>query len=35
MTTRRDQNDPQKTHLTATLWFISAGVSADFVGTAA
>ncbi len=33
MTTQPDQSDPQKTHATATLWFVSAGVSADFVGT--
>jgi hypothetical protein len=35
MTTQPDQNDPQKTHVTVTLWFVSAVVSADFVGAAA
>jgi hypothetical protein len=35
MTTRPEQNDPQKTQVTATLWFVSVDVSADFVGKAA
>jgi hypothetical protein len=33
MTTQPDRSDPQKTHVTATLWFVSNNVSADFVGT--
>jgi Transglutaminase elicitor len=33
MTSRPDQSDPQKTHVTATLWFVSAKVSPDYVGT--
>jgi len=33
MTSRPDPSDPQKTHVTATLWFVSARVSPDYVGT--
>ena len=33
MTTQMDPFDPQKTHITATLWFVSARVSPDYVGT--
>jgi hypothetical protein len=33
MTSRPDPNDPQKTHVTATLWFVSARVNPDYVGT--
>jgi hypothetical protein len=33
MTRRPDPSDPQKTHVTATLWFVSARVSPDYVGT--
>jgi hypothetical protein len=33
MTSRPDPIDPQKTHVTATLWFVSARVSPDYVGT--
>jgi hypothetical protein len=32
MTSRPDPSDPQKTHVTATLWFVSARVSPNFVG---
>jgi hypothetical protein len=33
MTSRPDSSDPRKTHVTATLWFVSARVSPDYVGT--
>jgi len=33
MTTRPDQGDPRKTHVTATLWYVSAWVNPDYVGT--
>jgi hypothetical protein len=33
MTSRLDSSDPRKTHVTATLWFVSARVSPDYVGT--
>jgi hypothetical protein len=33
MTTQPDQSNPEKTHVTATLWLVSCGVSADYVGT--
>jgi hypothetical protein len=35
MTTRPDLSDPRKTHVTAKLWFVSAWVSPDYVGTRA
>jgi hypothetical protein len=35
MTTRPDPSDPRKTHVTATLWFASAWVNPDYVGTRA
>jgi hypothetical protein len=33
MTSQPDPIDPQKTHVTATLWFVSARVRPDYVGT--
>ena len=33
MTSRPDPSDPRKTHVTAMLWFVSARVSPDYVGT--
>jgi hypothetical protein len=33
MTSRPDPSDPQKTHVTTTLWYVSAKVSPDYVGT--